>query len=790
MEFRSKNYKIILLSETWLKWSSPKFKIQGFDTVRCDRTGGNGGGTAILVKNSIQYTQYPLDLSSIKCIETCAIQIKWRCKPLIIISVYIPPQAKVTKTDLLKFFSQFNSDYILGGDFNAHHTNWGNVSNCNKDIAVYDAILQSNQVILNNGEQTYCPHWRSVSSAIDLTIVSSSLMNYCGWNTLTENWGSDHRPIEIQLEGNITYNSRFNCSQRHHTVKTNWPQAIQNLNNQLPDLEDLIYNNLGDIQVQYTSLISSITSCVRRETPGKSKPNFKDNPSTRDSRNSRNTKVASWWTQDCEKLIKTRKEAYDKFKENSSRDNFIKFIQIKAKTKIELRKAKKSHFEDFCCSLNKSSNMSFVWNRVKRMSKGFYKNENANEYNPAAKREVEKAIEELCPPWVELPPQNFSDTVFDDLFEAPFTIEEFETVLKNAKPKSSPGMDGIDYFLISQIPLEYKYLLLDMLNKIYFSGDFPSEWHDFLVFFIPKKDKNKYRPISLAQVPLKVLEKMVYTRLAWWVEHNNILPNNQFGFRKDSSCNDNIAILASHINLHFQNDEDTAALFLDIKGAFDNVLCEVLIEKLKSLKLSYSAIKFIYNVIHSRKITVRFDDIDCKRICFKGLPQGSVLSPLLYAIYICDINKAIVPVTETQLLSFTDDTCIYNTDMDTERALDNLEVSANILLEWFANRGLELSVNKTAFLVFSNNKLRAEHTYQIEINNKTIDSTNEVRFLGVIFQKNLNWNSHIQKITASSGKTLNLLKFLTHTWWGASPDLLLMLYNALVRSRIEYAPFI
>lgn len=449
------------------------------------------------------------------------------------------------------------------------------------------------------------------------------------------------------------------------------------------------------------------------------------------------------------------------------------------------------YFENFCSSLNKSSNMSFIWNKVRALSKGFAKNENANEYNPDAKKAVNKAIDDLCPPWVETHPPDFSSLDYDELFEQPFMIDEFETVLYNAKPKSCPGLDGIDYYLINKIPSDYKHLLLELLNKIYFSGDIPSEWHEFLIFFIPKKDKNKYRPISLAQVPLKILEKMLYMRLVWWVEHNNILPTTQYGFRKDSSCNDNIAILASHINLHFLKNEDTAALFLDIEGAFDNVLCDLLIEKLKSLKLSASAIRFIYHIIHSRNVTIHFDDIDCKRKCFKGLPQGSVLSPLLYAIYINKIDQAIPPDTDTKLICFADDTYIYNTDSDTEHAIDKLAISANILQDWLAHKGLHLSVKKTTFCVFSNSRLRSETSHQININNTLVESVKEVKFLGVIFHNNLTWSSHIKKIVSSSSRVLNLLKFLTNIWWGAAPDLLLLLlYTALVRSRMEYASFV
>lgn len=212
----------MLISETWLQITTNKFKIKGYNTIRCDRIGNKGGGAAIFIRDGIKYVQFPLDLSAMNNTEACAVQVEWQGKPLILISIYIPPKVKISKSNLLKFFSQFNSDFILGGVLNAHHPSWGNNSTCEKGAAVYEATLHSNYIILNNGEQTYRPHWKNVTSAIDITVISSSLITHCEWHTETDNWGSDHRPIEIHLQGNITYNTKFKCSLRHHTVKTNW----------------------------------------------------------------------------------------------------------------------------------------------------------------------------------------------------------------------------------------------------------------------------------------------------------------------------------------------------------------------------------------------------------------------------------------------------------------------------------------------------------------------------------------------------------------------------------------
>lgn len=143
--------------------------------------------------------------------------------------------------------------------------------------------------------------------------------------------------------------------------------------------------------------------------------------------------------------------------------------------------------------------------------------------------------------------------------------------INSAKSSSSPGSDGIDYRIIREFNPKLRYCLLLIFNEIFILGEFPHEWNKFIVFFIPKKESNKFRPISLAQCLLKTLERMIYNCLNWWIEFHSLLPQSQFGFRNGKSCIDNLSIFFSDIQLNFENFESTAALFLDIQGAYDNV---------------------------------------------------------------------------------------------------------------------------------------------------------------------------------------------------------------------------
>lgn len=431
LEYRALSYDIILLSETWLNIQNPSFKIKGFDTIRQDRLIGRGGGVAILIRKDIKYASIPLQHNCSNALEACAIKVEWEGYPLIFVSIYKPPDTFISVVEWSKFISQFQHEFFIGGDINAHHTSWGNTYNCANGLLLYDAYTRSNATLLNNGSHIYRPHWKNSSTAIDLTLVSPKIYIQCNWKIVDENWSSDHRPICVELSGNIVYTTKFKNSLRHHSVKTDWDKVDDNFLRNEPLMRDLIQNVYMDTQTRYTTFLSTIISCVRKETPGKgldknainNSNNNKKTPNNGDS-----IKVTSWWNDQCDRLIRLRRAAYLKFQQFSTRDNFITYIRIKAKVKIELRKAKKEYFKEFCCTLNRTTNLSYVWKKVKALANGLSRRENSNEYNEDAKNAVLHMIDDLCPPWVETCPPDLEDLPKDELFELPFSSEEFDSV--------------------------------------------------------------------------------------------------------------------------------------------------------------------------------------------------------------------------------------------------------------------------------------------------------------------------------------------------------------------------
>lgn len=295
----------------------------------------------------------------------------------------------------------------------------------------------------------------------------------------------------------------------------------------------------------------------------------------------------------------------------------------------------------------------------------------------------------------------------------------------------------------------------------------------------------------MAQCALKLVERLVLNRLNWWMESEDLLPISQFGFRKGKSCLDNLAILHTHLHREFEHNKNIATLFLDIQGAYDNVNCDILLAKLKSLGLTRLLLSFIFNIIHSRSVHLKFDYLDMQRTTFKGLPQDSVLSLLLYSIYVSDLEQLVATCQNIQILQFADDACLFSAHQDPQQAVEDLERGAMCISEWLTFQvGLDLAPSKSVLCLFSKKPSVRKQQWSIWLQDSLIHSQHFARFLDLTFQDNLKWNKQIDALVTSCLKPLKVIGFLRTTWWGADPSLLLLLYRAFIRSRIDYGSFI
>jgi len=590
-------FDILAISETWLS-PDKSFHLNNYNILRKDGPSSKSGGVLLAIRNSISFTKLDSIFSSDGVLEAVGARISSSQYDIHILSIYRHP----CNSSLPIWEELFNSiptsgQMIITGDFNAHHTSWG----CNRSDPTGTSLFNSSQDFsffpLNDGSPTFISYSIHSSSVIDLTFVSPDLAPYCSWNSYDDSLGSDHIPSIVTIDHPIQTRSFFTHKLR--TSKINKKLLLTSFSRSFPLLSAQLASGISPIEKYFIfcnflkDIVVSLLSEQKVATNSSScKDRRSNNPDNRALSSSFAYPPAPWWNEQCSEAIENRKQALRTFRRNPSRLNYINLKKQEAIARKTLRHAKRTGWRSFCESITSSTSISALWRIIKRFKNRFLNTSTSHpSSNSGIPAEIQEQINSISPSSClhKLPPSYFDSNrsyschIFDD----PFRLEELLLVISSFKnKKSSPGLDQIDYAILSNLPKEYYPILLSILNDLFLSGDFPETWSHSLVFFIPKAASKKFRPISLTSCCLKILEKLILLRLDWWVERFEKLQSSQFGFRKFRSCQDNLSILTTEIHTSFTRGTSTACLFLDLSNAFDDVIPSILISDLMDMGLS------------------------------------------------------------------------------------------------------------------------------------------------------------------------------------------------------------
>ena len=769
----------IFLQETHFKPNDNPV-LRNYTFYRNDDTSGNRahGGVATLVSDSVHSSPLPLTTP----LQAVAVRVHVP-QPVTFCNIYLPEWAPATPPNLQSLVSQLPHPYVLLGDVNAHSPLWGDTMADGRGCMLESFIDDNDLILLNNGQKTRFNSFNGSFSAIDLSICSPSAASLFEFSVHNDLCGSDHFPIILRLQTDFQIPSR---PAQWSLKRANWKRFAG-----LADLSGSLQE--PDVKSKVAKISEIIISAAEGSIPQTStKPRRIPVP---------------WWNDECGKALKARKKALRIFTKRPTDFNLQIFKQLRAKARQVFKKSQRQSWNDYVSSLTCTTPSTKVWHRINKI-RGKHKPTSIsgirnNGHLLTAPKEIADSIGQH---FADVSSSRHYSASFQQIkhaaesrqlsfasantecYNMPFSEWELDIAIRTSK-NSSPGADRVHNMFLKNLTPDARKILLEAYNEIWTSQLFPDEWRHAIQVPIPKPGKDKqqaasYRPISLTSCLCKAMEKMVNNRLVWWLETNNLLSNLQCGFRKDRSTLDHLVRMEAFIQDSFLCRQHAIAVFFDLEKAYDTTWRFNILKSLSSWGFKGRLPVFISNFMTDRTFNVRVGNVLSDTFTQEnGVPQGSVLSVTLFAIAINGITDCIRSPVSASL--FVDDLAIICRSRSVPTATRQIQMTVNKLVSWADRTGFKFSETKTTCMHFSRHRGLFPDP-DIYLKGQALPFTNYVKFLGLWFDTKLNWKEQVKQLKIKCQSSLNLLRVLTGTRWGADRTVMLRIYRALVRSKLDY----
>ncbi|GFU21467.1 probable RNA-directed DNA polymerase from transposon X-element [Trichonephila clavipes] len=514
-----------------------------------------------------------------------------------------------------------------------------------------------------------------------------------------------------------------------------------------------------------------------------------------------------WWNASCQQAKKEQRRAWGIFRRYPTTDNLIAFKRAKALARRIRRQCQRESWIQYVSSITSSTTSQQLWRKVKAAN-GLYRDFNItiletstalyssplDVANLIGKTFASVSSSDSYSPAFQATKNRLERTPINFRCRQPlpyncdFDMFELKRALSSAH-NTSPGPDGISYVLLRHLSADSLVSLLYLFNRIWREQVYPTQWQEAIVIPILKPGKDpknplSYRPIALTSCLCKTLERMANARLVYQLEKNKSIPLFQSGFRKGRSTLDNIITLENKIRNAFVRRNHLVSIFFDIEKAYDRTWRYGILRTLFNFGFRGNLPTFIKKFLNLRTFRVRLGGtLSAPFTQAEGVPQGSILSVTLFICHISSILNILSPSIQASL--YVDDLQISCEGSDMRMIERQLQTAVNNILKWCDTNGHSISASKSCCVHFC--RKRGIHPDpEIRIRDIQIPVVPDVRFLGVIFDRRLTFLPHILHLRKRCEKSLNLLKVLSNTSWGADRTSLLRVYQAIVLSRIDY----
>lgn len=759
-----KHIQILCLCETWLGEDEEKFfKIRGYQDSHVIRTNQRGGGVSVYVKDGIKILNCTKINKEVQIIVT---KLKIKKVILNVIVVYNPRKDLIYNllTELETILDDVgNTNTIIIGDFNV------NLVEQERESEEYECFLANKGYMTRNTLIT-----RPASNALLDHLSTNMVTGHMSIFTL-ENAHSDHNMLIWALA-------------RESEIEEVRMREMRRINFEV--IQQEIEENMDEIMNQGNahSLSNKFHDCVNQALEKASKIK---------STETKWKKLNPWSTKELANLSLEKQNLYKKkmrYPNNQIID--AEYRRINNKMNDLRRKLKKEYCEnEIKKAIDKKKS---IWEVIKEVagievSHGQVITEvRKDNIIYQDKEEIANILNEFyinVGPDLSAAMEKQKESTFTHLqiMKAmrlePVTEEEILKQIDRLSNKNS-SPNGISNMFLKRLKTTLTPIVTKLINKSFEEGTFPEKSKITQVIPIFKQgdhmDPGNYRPISILSGISRIQEGTMKVRLDKHLEEIKFHHNAQYGFRSDRDIQCAIFDLTAKIQTAIDRNNYASVVFIDLKKAFDTVDHSILLFKMGKIGIEGPTLSWFKSYLEGRPQQVKINNVIStvmEILC--GVPQGSVLGPLLFLVYINDIFELRL---NGKVQLYADDAAIFYEEHDQRKLYYAMTEDLHTLRNWFINNKLSLNLKKTNYIIFKR-PLWTVPQFTIEIDGQEVSRVDSVKYLGIILDEHLTWNEHMKKIAPQLKAAAGLIYRLRKT---LDQDKLKLLYYAYFHSHMCY----